>query len=69
MKHGNLKNLFGKPNVHKTGTFKKGWVYSGFHAKFKKGKRIFTMHSKTKSGIRKIMDYYYSKGWKDSQVG
>ena len=65
----NQKNIFGKRNVHKTGKFRKGMVYSGFHAKFKKGSRIFTMHSRTKQGIRKIMDYYYSKGWKDTQVG
>ena len=69
MKHKNKKRLFGKPNVHKTGKFRSGMVYSGFHAKFKKGRKIFTMHSKTKAGIKKIMNYYYSKGWKDTQMG
>lgn len=58
--------IFGKDNCLHLGKFVKGREGSGFVCEFKKGSKTFTMHSRTKSGIRKIMNYYYSKGWKDS---
>lgn len=48
----------------KLGKFRKGDSRSGFVAKFYKNGNNFALHSKTVSGINKIIKYYKSKRWK-----
>jgi len=73
MRHSELKiklkklTIFGKSNCAKLGKFIKGDSGTGYACEFKKGNRTFVSHSRTKKGLKKIMNYYYSKGWGDSK--
>lgn len=62
MTHNNKRKLFWK-----LGKFRKGDSRSGFVAKFyKSGGDNFVLHSRTQSGINKIIKYFKSKNWKVS---